>query len=74
MVCVLVFLAFVYGVQRFLFSTLLLANVSYLSWLYLVITWVLLLVHTVNIWTFLRAVLHSFVAVKELHQFFSFNS
>lgn len=34
------------------FSTLLLANVSYLSWLCLVITWVLLLVHTVNIWTF----------------------
>lgn len=52
------------------FSTLLLANVSYLSWLCLVITWVLLLVHTVNMWTFLRAVLHSFVAVKESHQFF----
>lgn len=69
MACVLVFLAFVYGVQRFLFSTLLLANVSYLSWFRLVITWVLLLVHTVNTRTFPRAVHHPFVAVKRLHRF-----
>lgn len=51
------------------FSTLLLANVSYLSWLCLVITWVLLLVHTVNMRTFPRADHHSFVAVKRSHRF-----
>lgn len=51
------------------FSTLLLANVSYLSWLCLVVMWVFLLVHTVNIWTFLKAVLRSSVAVKQSHRF-----